>query len=170
MSLKTATLSATLVTFGFAAPAPAQSTGELILAIAGEEQIIPLWGQQSDWSGGESWPSVSLYARAFNDDGEDPLVVTLGFDAAGWKPSLAEMRLSRYEDGEVVLRLFAGEDSEDGALSVTLDSHEVDGTVLSLTGSLEGTLGTSENLGRDIDLSDGVPVKGTFAATLEELE
>ena len=170
MFFKAATLSATLLTAGFVSPSFAESTGDLILTIAGEKQVVPLWGTQSDWSGGENWPSISLYARTFNDKGEDPLVVTLSFDAAGWKPSQSEMRLSRYKDGEAVLKLFANEDEEDGALSVTLDSHEVDGTMLRLTGSVQGMLGTSENYGRDINLSDGVPVEGTFAVALEELE
>jgi hypothetical protein len=170
MLLKTATISLIIFSFGCSTPVPAQSSGELALTIAGEEQIVPLWGQQSDWSGGESWPSINLYARAFNDDGEDPLVVTLSFEAPGWNPGMAEMRLSRYEDGEVVLRLFAGEDEEDGLLSVALDGHAVDGSLLALTGRVEGTLGTSDTQGREIDLFEGVPVEGTFAVTLEKLD
>lgn len=170
MSLRTAALSAALAAFGPAAPAIAQSAGELTLTLAGEERVVPLWASQSDWSGGESWPSINIYARAFDENGENPLVVSLGFDAPGWTPGRAEMQLTSYEDGEAVLQLFSGEDEEEGALSVVVDGHEVDGTTLTLTGSFDGTMGTSDNFGRDIDLSDGVPVTGTFAVTLDELE
>ncbi|SDZ24426.1 hypothetical protein SAMN05444004_10898 [Jannaschia faecimaris] len=168
MLLKTAALLTTLV--GFAAPGHAQNVGELTLNLAGEEQVVPLWDRQSDWSGSENWPSINIYARAFNNDGEDPLVVTLSFDAPGGNTSRKEMGLSRYENGETTLRLFGGEDEEDGALSVTLESYVFDGSQLSLIGRVQGMLGTSENFGRDIDLSDAVEVEGTFAVTLEKLE
>ncbi|MEQ6250371.1 hypothetical protein ABMC89_15860 [Sulfitobacter sp. HNIBRBA3233] len=170
MSAKIITLSATVLAVGLATPTIAESTGELVLTIAGEEEVIPLWGTQSDWSGSANWPSINIYARSFNEDGEDPLVVTLGFDAPGWTPSQAEMRLSRYEGGDAVLKLFANEDEEDGGLAVKLDSHALEGTLMSLTGSVTGTLGTSDNYGRDIDLSDGIPVDGVFTVTLEELD
>ncbi|MEQ9257717.1 MAG: hypothetical protein RIG84_01320 [Roseovarius sp.] len=140
------------------------------LVIAGEERIIPLWAEQSDWSGSANWPSISIYARAYNEDGEDPLVVTLSFEAGNWVPGGEEMRITKYSDGQADYKLFGGGDEEDGAISVSLDSHEMSGTTLSLTGSVDGQLGTSENYGRDIDLSEAVTVAGTFAVTLEELE
>lgn len=170
MSFRTAALSTTLMSFALATPGLAQSTGEIALTIAGEEHVFPLDSSQSDWSGRESWPSISLSARAFNDDGEDPRVVSFSFDAGNWMPSLPELRFTRYEDGKAVQKLFSAEDAEDGALQVTLDSHSVTGSQLSVSGSIEGSMGTSDNYGRDIDLSDSVPVSGTFTATVEKLD
>jgi hypothetical protein len=170
MPSKSAILTATAFSVALAAPALGESVGEMSLTIAGEEHVVPLWGSQSDWSGGESWPSINIYARAFNEDGEDPLVVSLGFEAPRWTVGGTEMRLTRYENGEVAQRLYSGEDADEGGLLVSIDAHEVNGTELTLTGRFEGTMGTSENSGRDIDLSDGVPVAGTFEVTLAELD
>lgn len=80
------------------------------------------------------------------------------------------MQLSRVEGGDRVLQLFGQEESERGGLTVQLDSHEIDWTQLSLNGQFTGQLGTSENYGRDIDLSGGKPISGSFAVTLEMLD
>lgn len=170
MSFRTTILLTPLLALGLGAPASAEGTGQIALTIAGEDLVLPLRGGQSDWSGSANWPSISLSARAFNEDGEDPIVVNLSFDAANWAPSLPELRLTRYEDSQVTETLFSGEDEDDGALSVTLDSHDLQGTTLTLTGRFQGTMGPSENYGRDIDLSKGQPVEGTFEVTVEELD
>ncbi|PWJ20458.1 hypothetical protein [Jannaschia seohaensis] len=171
MPIKSLPLPALTLGLAMAAPpALAQSTGELLLQMNGEEIAVPLWGSQSDWSGSDTYPSINIYARAFNADGEDPLVVTLGFDAGNWIPDLEEMRVTRYEDGAAVQKLFGGHDAEDGGVAVTLDSHEMEGELLTLTGRVSGALGTSENFGRDIDLAAGGPVEGSFRVTLQKLE
>lgn len=166
MNLKTATLFTILMVSGTATSGLAQSTGTVTLTIEGEEWIIPISGE-SEWYGGEKRPHISLSARALDDNGREELSMGLSFDAARWDASAPEMTLWRFEDGELVQHLRAYQEEERGALTVTLDSHELDGTTLNLTGRLEGTLGTSESRGRNIDLSDGVPVVGTFAVTLE---
>ena len=170
MTFRTATISASLIASLSAAPCFAQSSGEITLTVGGEELVVPLWSGQSDWSGGESWPSVNIYARAFNENGEDPLVVTLGFEAPGWTPDVSELQVTRYEGGEVRRRLYSGEDEDEGGLAVTIDSHAIDGTTLNISGRFDGMMGTSESFGRNVDLSDPVPVAGTFAIALEELE
>lgn len=170
MMLKFAPLLSVLIVFSPATQVSAEGTGELTLNMAGTEYIVPLWSEQSDWSGGESWPSINIYARALSENGGDPLVVTLSFEASRWDPAVPELEVMRYEGGELAERLFAGEEQARGALSVNLDGHEFDGSTLNLTGSFEGTLGPSENRGWDIDLSEGVPVAGNFAVTLEALE
>jgi hypothetical protein len=98
------------------------------------------------------------------------LTLGLSFEASGWSPSGAEMDLSRFDGGERVLRVFGREEAERGGLAIELEEHEIDGGRLSLTGRFTGALGPSENFGRDIDLSDGVPVSGRFSVTLETLE
>lgn len=169
MVLRTAPLFAAFVACGLATAGLAQSAGDLTLVIAGEERTIPVWPGQSDWSGGESWPSINIYARDFDDEGMEPVVVSLSFEASRWEPSMPEMELSLYENRELLRKLYAREEEERGGLTVTLDSHAIDGTTLSTSGSFEGTLGHSDNHGRDIDLSAGVPVTGSFNVTLEEL-
>lgn len=169
MNLKTATLFTILMVSGTATSGLAQSMGTVTLTIEGEERSIPISGG-SEWYGGENRPYISLDARALDDNGREELVMGLGFDAPRWDASAPEMTLWRFEDGELVQRLRAYQEEERGALTVTLDNHELDGTTLKLTGRLEGTLGTSENRGAEIDLSDGVHVVGTFSVTLEQLD
>ncbi len=149
-------------------PAIAQNADEVTILIDGEEHILSLWAEQSDWSGSESWPSISILARGSN--GAGTLTLGLSFEASGWSPSGAEMDLSRFDGGERVLHVFGQEEAERGGITVELDGHEIDGSRLSLTGRFTGTLGPSKNFGRDIDLSDGVPVSGSFSVTLETLE
>lgn len=169
MTIRPILLSA-LLALGLSTPAHSGGTGELILTVDGEERVVPLWENQSDWSGSENWPSVNIYARAFNEAGENPLVVTLGFEAPQGTPGSPELTVTQYEDGAVAERLFSGSDAEDGGLSVVLERQMVDGSTLSLSGSFTGTIGTSENRGRDIDLSNGIAVQGTFSVTLDELK
>ncbi|MCB1313354.1 MAG: hypothetical protein KDK29_16415 [Sedimentitalea sp.] len=170
MTQRTIPLLAILLAMGLAMPVFAQSTGEVTLIIADEERTVPVWSEQSDWSGPETWPSINIYARAFDDEDREPVVLSLGFEASRWQPSVPELEVDLYESRERVGKLYAREEEERGGLSVTLDSHAIDGTLLSISGSFEGTLGPSDNYGRDIDLSQGIPVKGTFVVTLDQLE
>ena len=154
----------------FATPSQAQSSGELTVIIAGDVRTIPVWPEQSDWSGSERWPSINIYARDFRDEGQEPAMVSLGFEAPDWKPGSPEMDMVLYENRKPVGTLFARENEEGGGLTVTLDSHALDGSSLSMSGSFKGTLGPSDNYGRDIDLSQGVPVTGRFTVTLDQLD
>lgn len=154
----------------FATFGQAQSSGEITVMIAGAERTIPVWAEQSDWSGSEDWPSINIYARDFRDEGEEPAMVSLSFEASRWQPGVPEMDMVLYENRKPVGELFAREENERGGLTVTLESHEIDGALLSISGIFEGTLGPSDNNGRDIDLSEGVPVTGRFTVTLDQLE
>jgi hypothetical protein len=158
-------LATTLATANYA-----QSSGTVTLIVADQERTIPVWSDQSDWSGSESWPSINIYARDFSDNGEEPALMSLSFEASGWQPSVPEMDIVLYDDRKSVEKLFAREEEELGGLTVIVDSHAFDGTSLSLTGNFAATLGPSDNNGGNIDLSQGVPVRGTFDVTLEALE
>ncbi|KQI73008.1 hypothetical protein AN191_03645 [Loktanella sp. 5RATIMAR09] len=147
-----------------------QSTGTVTLIVADQERTIPVWSDQSDWSGSENWPSINIYARDFSDNGEEPALISLSFEASAWQPSVPEMDMVLYENRKSVGKLFAREEAGRGGLIVTVDSHAFDGASLSLTGSFEATLGPSDNYGNDIDLSQGVPVTGTFDVVLEAME
>ena len=158
-------LATTLATANYA-----QSLGTVTLIVADQERTIPVWAEQSDWSGSESWPSINIYARDFSDNGEEPALISLSFEASGWQPSVPEMDMVLYENRKSVGTLFAREEEERGGLTVIVDSHAFDRTSLSLTGSFEAMLGPSDNYGNDIDLSQGVSVTGTFDVVLETLE
>lgn len=84
--------------------------------------------------------------------------------------SRSVMDLSRFEDGERVTQLFGREEAERGGIVIELDTYAIDGTRLDLTGRFSGTLGPSENYGRDIDLSEGVAVSGSFSVSLQTLD
>lgn len=161
---------ATCLTCTLSTASYAQSSGTVTLIVAGEERTIPVWSDQSDWSGSESWPSINIYARDFSENSEEPALLSLSFEASGWQPSVPEMDMTLYENRKPIGNLYAREEAERGGLTVIIESHAVDGTSLSLAGSFAATLGPSENYGRDIDLSQGVPVTGTFDVVLEALE
>lgn len=65
MNLKTATLLTILMVSGTATSCLAQSTGTVTLTIEGEERIIPI-SVESEWSGGENRPYITLDARALD--------------------------------------------------------------------------------------------------------
>ncbi|WP_099827992.1 hypothetical protein [Oceaniglobus indicus] len=169
MTLRTAPLLGLVITMGLSTPSLAQSSGEITLTIAGEAWIVPL-SEESDWNGSERRPYIWIDARSLDEDGRENVVVGLSFDALDWTASAPEMTLWRFEDGTLMKRLWAFEESNRGGLQVTLDSHEVEGATLRMTGSLMGMLGPSENRGETIDMSDGVPVSGSFNVTLEALD
>lgn len=86
----------------FATFGQAQSSGEITVMIAGAERTIPVWAEQSDWSGSEDWPSINIHVRDFPDDGEEPIVLSLAFEASRWEPSVPKMDMSLYESRERV--------------------------------------------------------------------
>jgi len=96
--------------------------------------------------------------------------MSLSFEAPR-EPGMPHLDLSQYENRKRVALLSDREHQNRGGLSVTHDSHAVEGTRrLSVGGSFKGTLGPSETYGRDIDLSNAVPVSGNFTVTLEALD
>jgi hypothetical protein len=145
-----------------ATPLAADPGGSLLLDIDGAPAAYDLWTSQSDHSGSPNWRSVNIYARA--DAGADGYgTFTLGFSVVNGAASAPEASL-RSEAGTLFSR------EEAGALEVTVTEVAPDGSLLVLTGSFSGNFGTSDNFGRDIDLSDPVAVEGSFALRLPELD
>ena len=158
----------------FPVAAVAEEGGAVTIEIDGQTYQFPLWAQQSDWSG---WGapdnpsgSVNIYARP-TDEATWALFKTLslGFSFAGTVASNPEANLVRIVEGEQQ-RLFAGDDADEGGLSVSLTDIRVDGTELTVAGSFQGQMGTSPNYGRDVDLSSPVPLHGTFEVVLGPVE
>ena len=154
-TIATATLASTL---GLAADA--EEGGEVVLDVDGETHAYTLVPGQSDWSGSESFGSASIYASP-DDNASHLQSMMFGFSLAGGAAEGGEINLRTVSDGETI-RYYAGEDAEEGGLVVTLESASVSGEELSLTGSFQTELGTSENYGRDIDLSEAMAMQGTF--------
>jgi hypothetical protein len=143
-------------------PLAAGPGGTLILEIGGETAGYELWVGQSDHSGNASWRSINIYARPSSDDlGFGTL--TLGFEVVNGRAGNPEASL-RSEAGQ----LYSGDEA--GALAVEVTEAADDGDLLVLTGSFSGDFGTSENFGRDIDLSEPVGIEGSFAVRLPALE
>ncbi|MDM8168120.1 hypothetical protein [Roseovarius sp.] len=158
---------ATLVsTIGLAAYA--EEGGELVLEVDGETHAYTLLPSQSDWSGSESFGSASIYALP-TDKSSHLQSLMLGFSLAPGGAERGEINLRTVSDGDTI-RYYAGDDAEEGGLVVTLDSSSVSGEELSLTGSFQTELGTSDNYGRDIDLSEAMTMQGTFSVVLGPVE
>lgn len=153
-------------TFGLAAHA--EEGGQLTLEIDGQSYAYTLWPSQSDWSGSDTFGSVSIYARPADDTSQFKDFM-LGFSLSAGAAQEGEINLRTVENGKT-LRYYAGADEDEGALAVTLDSVSASGEELSISGTFQTRLGTSENYGRDIDLSGGPTLAGTFDVTLGPVE
>ena len=162
------TCSAAICFCVLAAAAQAEERGTLALTVDGESHEYELWAEQSDWSGSESFGSVSIFARPVDRDMALGSIM-FGFSLAAGNAELGEINLRTGHDGETV-RYFAGADPEEGGLAVTLDEASVSGEELSVTGSFRTQAGTSENFGRDIDLTDPMQIEGTFDVVLAPYE
>lgn len=162
------TYSIALCFFVLAATAQAEERGRLTLTIDGESYDYELWAAQSDWSGSESFGSVSIFAQPVDRDMELGSIM-LGFSLASGNAERGEINLRTVRDGETI-RYFAGADAEEGGLTVTLDGASVSGEELSVTGRFQTQAGTSDNYGRDIDLSDSMQMEGTFDVVLAPYE
>lgn len=151
-----------------AAAAQAEERGTLALTIDGESYDYELWAAQSDWSGSESFGSVSIFAQPVDRDVALGSIM-FGFSLAAGNAERGEINLRTEQDGETI-RYFAGADPEEGGLAVTLDEASVSGEELSVTGSFRTQAGTSDNFGRDIDLTDPMQIEGTFDVVLAPYE
>ncbi len=142
--------------------------GAVSLEIGGETVEFPLWAGQSDWSGSEVFASVNIYARPTDEATWARFkTLALGFTVTGAGVDSPELSLSRVAaDG--IEKLHAGADA--GGLAVTVDTRAVAGYEMTLSGTFSGRMGPSDNFGRDIDLSDPVPVTGRFSVTLGPVE
>ncbi|MCL3881948.1 hypothetical protein [Marivita sp. GX14005] len=152
-----------------ALPAGAEERGAVTLMVDGKEMQLPLNASQSDWSGSESYASVSISARPADDPtGEQIKSLSLGFDFANGTASLPELYLLRAGEGDALVRLFGNE--EDGKLTVQVSRSVVEGPFLAIEGSFSGAVGPSEDYGRTVDLSDPADVSGSFNVVLGPVE
>lgn len=148
-----------------ATPAAAEEGGAFEVVIGAETFRFPLQAGQSDWSGSPTWMSVSLRARPVDEAAWARFkALTLGFEYVRGTVSSPELTLSRVLGDGSLQRLHA--EAETGDLEVLVDRAEVLGELLMLEGRFSAETGPSEDYGRTIDLSDPVPVAGSFAVTV----
>lgn len=148
--------------------ASAEEGGEMTLDIGGQTVAVPMQPVQSDWSGSESWASVSIYGQPTDAAVfETYKAFSLAFELVNGTAGSGEARLSTSSDGEIV-RYFA--DQSDDLLEVTVDSVDISSQLLTVVGTFAATMGTSENFGRDVDTSDPIEVTGEFSVTLGPVE
>jgi hypothetical protein len=152
-----------------AAPAAAEEGGVVEPVIGAEEFRFPLQASQSDWSGSADWASVSIRARPVDEAAWARFkALSLSFDYAGGAVSTPELRLLRVVGEGEMQRLYA--EAEAGGLEVTVDRAEAQGDFLTVEGRFSAEMGPSEDYGRTVDLSDPIPVAGSFAVTLGPVE
>lgn len=145
-----------------------QEGGTVEVTIDETSYDFPLWESQSDWSGSAEWASVNIYSRPLDEDTWELFKgFTLGFQYNGGTVGSGEASLSRVIDGELV-RYFA--DADDTEMTLTVEEASVDGAYLTLNGTAEMTMGTSDNFGRDIDMSEPLSLSAVFAVTLGPVE
>lgn len=146
----------------------AEEGGEALLTVADVEQAFAL-ATSSDFSGSPDFPSVNLSLSGPRDgNATDVVSVMLGFEIHGDEAPSPEARLLR-RVGEETEWLFCYSEAEPGGLTVALEEFAIDGDLMSVHGQFSCNFGTSENYGRDIDLSDPLAVSGQFNVTLERL-
>jgi len=151
-----------------ASAAHAQEGGEVVLEIGGESVVFPLWNSQSDWSGSEHWATVNIYTRPTDETAwESYKGFTLGFELVNGVAQYGEVDLTT-ADGDELTRYYGEEGETD--LTLTVESYDVSGELLTLSGEITATMGTSETFGSDIDLSDPRDIAGTFTVTLGPVE
>jgi hypothetical protein len=150
--------------------AMAEEGGEALLTIGDVEQKFTL-SPTSDFSGSPQFPSATItLAIPHEGNATDIIHVSLGFDVDIYSEDVSapEARLLR-RTGETTENRFCYDEAERGGLTVTLEEYSIEGDFMSLQGRFSCDFGTSENVGRDIELTDSLPISGEFRVTLERL-
>lgn len=161
-------VTATAIFVAASGPGLAEEGGAVALTVAGETYDFPLEASQSDWSGSESWPSINIYTRPVDEETWAKFKgFTLGFDAPSGDVSRLGATLTT-ADGDELTRYFA--DPDQTPMTFDLRMLSMEGEFMTIEGTLTATMGTSDNYGRDIDLSDTVEVSADVAVTLGPIE
>ncbi len=146
-----------------------QAGGEASVTVGDAEYAFTLNAAQSDWRGSASLPSISMSLAAGGEARESGvLALSLGFEMTGGQLISAEARLLR-KSGDGTEWLYCEDEIESGGLAIEVETIAEDGETLSVQGRMTCELGTSENFGRDIDLSNAVPVSSAFNVKLQRL-
>ncbi len=146
-----------------------QEGGLITLTLNGDQLELPLSAGHSDWIGSRGFAEVSIMTRPTDvQSWQHFQSLRLAFDLLRTGAQSPEMSILRRSDDAGFQRWYSR--SDNGALSVAITGRDLDGKQLQITGTFSGTLGISEDFGRTIDLSDPMPVTGTFDVTLHPIQ
>jgi hypothetical protein len=93
----------------------------------------------------------------------------LGFEIINGASGNPEASLTSVTNGKRE-KLFAGNEEEEGGLVVKIENVSTSDDELSVAGTFATQMGTSENYGRDIDLTSPLQVTGSFNVVLGPVE
>lgn len=146
-----------------------QASGEANLTIGDIERGFNLRTEQSDWSGSVQFPSISISLSPDAATREAGVFgITLNFDWFSSQIANADLRLLR-RSGDGTQNIYCYDETERGGLLVDIESYVQEEETVNIVGRMSCQLGTSENFGRDIDLSDPVDISGDFSVVLFKL-
>ena len=165
-------IAATAIVLTAAAPGSAQDVrGEITATLDGEERQWFVTGtnlvSQSTWSGNVSYAKVELYGHASDEtitDAGEALQINFGVltqDDGSASSELPEMTYLADGMGESYVA-----NSDTGA-DVRVESIEIDGSQLSISGTFEASLAFTGDLGQTIDQSRTKPIRGRFDAEIK---
>lgn len=166
-------LATTALAAALATPANAQEVlGTVTGTVGGEEREWYVTasdeGSQSDWLGSETWAEVSVVAHSTPDTimrTTEALMVGFTLTGAGDNANASGAEVTFLVEG-----FSAAYVGEDDAVTVTITEHSVTDGVLSLAGTVEGTLAWTEDFGRTVDPDDTVVLEASFDTSVRPLQ
>lgn len=160
------------VLFAAAAPAAAQEVlGTIAGTLGGEAREWYVTasdeGSQSDWSGSDTWATVSLMGHAAADTTfRTREALSIGFTLTE-RAGATDPEVSYFVEG--ISKAYVGNPDETG-LTITVDDYAFAEGVLTLSGTVTGTLAYSEDFGRSLDQGDTVEIDVAFETAVRELQ
>lgn len=143
-------------------------TGEITATIDGDQRtwfIVESNGaSQSSWKGTGGYADVLLFGHASDDtitDETEALTIRFGVTNLDGTNTTELPEIAYLKDG--LLESYVA-DSENAEVSV--NSMEVEGERLAISGTFEATLGFTDDLGQTVDMSRSREISGSFDAVI----
>lgn len=172
------TIAAAFTAFALTFPAIAAEPGGTVTGtVEGQEVELSISANQSDFDGklSERWITVSLYATgpALHEWGIGPLSISFdGYDllAGGFSHILVYTTISDTSPRRIYAAEYSEHGLENGDLELTITSATQEDGVLSVSGTVTGTLVSVEWMGhRNPDPDDTLKIDLTFDAVVMKL-
>ena len=172
------TIAAAFTAIALTFPAIAAEPGGTVTGtVEGQEVELSISANQSDFDGklSERWITVSLYATgpALHEWGIGPLSISFdGYDllAGGFSHILVYTTISDTSPRRIYAAEYSEHGLENGDLELTITSAAQENGVLSVSGTVTGTLVSVEWMGhRNPDPDNTLGIALTFDAIVEQL-
>lgn len=169
-------IATTFAAIALAAPAIAAEPGGTVTGtIEGQEVELSIWADQSDFDGNlnQRWITVSLYAAGpvLHEWGIGPLSISFdGYDllAGGFTHILVLTTISDTSPRRAYVAEYSEHGLENGDLELTITSATQEDGVLSVSGTVTGTLVSVERMGhRNPDPDNTLGIALSFDAIVE---